>query len=92
MRSLPLAWVVWRVTGSSGQAFAPVAETNDKSKSGQRASTSVLYGNFSQYSTFAVHTRVDDVQWFTADAENRDPKTGLPAIIRQSATFEEALP
>lgn len=72
--------------------IAPVAQANDKSKAGQRASKSVLYGDFSRYSTFAVHTRFDDVQWFTADVENRDPKTGLPAIIRQAATFEEALP
>jgi hypothetical protein len=70
---------------------APATSANNPSLKGQLASKKVLHGENSRFATFAVHTRFDAVQWFTADALRPDDKTGLPEIVRQSATFEEAL-
>lgn len=70
---------------------APATAANKPSLKGQLASKKVLHGENNRYATFAVHTRLEAVQWVTADALRMDDKTGLPEIIRQTTTFEEAL-
>lgn len=70
---------------------APKVQQNDPNQAGTLASKKHLHGEGSRYATYAVHTRFDAVQWFTADAYQMDEKTQLPAIIRQSATFDEAI-
>ena len=70
---------------------APSATANNPSLKGQLASKKILHGDNSRFATFAVHTRFDAVQWFTADALRPDDKTGLPEIIRQCNTFEEVV-
>ena len=70
---------------------APATSANNPSLKGQFASKKVLHGENNRFATFAVHTRFDAVQWFTADALRLDDKTGLPEIVRHSATFEDAI-
>jgi len=69
----------------------PNAKPNDPTKAGKKASRVVTFGDFSRFGVYAVHTRFDAVQWFVADANVEDPTTGLPEIIRQTATFEKAV-
>jgi hypothetical protein len=66
-------------------------DTNDPRFAGRQASGKVLFGFCSRYALYAVHTRGDAVQWLVADAESMDAETGLPGIIRQAATPEEAV-
>jgi len=66
--------------------------SNDNSKAGQLAGKKVLFGDFSRYAIFPVHVRIGDrVMWMVEDAETFCPETGLPEIIRQAWTREEAL-
>lgn len=68
------------------------ALVNDPSKHGQLAAKRVLFGDFSRYSIAPVHTRFDRVMWFVWDAETVSVDgTGLPEVIRQAWTREEAL-
>jgi hypothetical protein len=68
---------------------APNAKPNDKKKAGEKASKTVLFGEFSRYAVYAVHTRFSSVVWFVTDAET-DPTT-MPQVIRQAETFEAAI-
>jgi len=71
---------------------APKAEQNNPAKKGQPASAAVIHGQFRQYSTVAIHTRFDWVQWFTTDVEQKDQNNPeLPRVIRQCDTFEDAV-
>jgi hypothetical protein len=69
----------------------PVADNNNPAFAGRLASDKVLFGECSRYALFAVHTRGNSVQWFVADAESVDELTGLPRIVRQAATPEQAI-
>ena len=64
--------------------------TNDARRAGQVAGGEEVFGEFSRFKVFAVHTRFDAVQWFVTDAEKVDD-AGLPAVIRQESTREAAL-
>jgi hypothetical protein len=68
----------------------PTADKNNPAFAGRLASDKVLFGECSRYALFAVHTRGDSVQWFVADAESADDM-GLPRIVRQAATPEQAV-
>lgn len=65
--------------------------TNDPSRKGELAARKQLFGDCSRYAIAPVHTRFGAVQWFVWDAELTCRKTGLPEVIRQTATLEEAL-
>ena len=65
---------------------------NDASKLGQLAARKRLFGPHSRYAVAPVHTRFDAVEWFVWDAEHPwKDASGLPSIIRQAATLEDAL-
>jgi hypothetical protein len=72
------------------QVKFPVPDENNPAFAGRLASDKVLFGEFSRYALFAVHTLGDAVQWFVADAEDQDDR-GLPRIVRQAASPEEAV-
>ena len=63
---------------------------NNPEKRGQLAAKKKLFGEHSRYAVAPIHTRFDAVEWFVWDAEiiNSD---GLPEIIRQAATEQEAI-
>ena len=63
-------------------------EKNDPSKPGHKASKVQTFGPLHRYVIYAIHTR-EAIQWFVCDAETDDE--GYPAVIRQSATMQEAL-
>jgi hypothetical protein len=71
---------------------------NDPSRAGQLATAKEIFGEFSQYAVYAVHTRslvkmpwdVDRVQWFVVDVERCD-EFGLPLVIRQGTTRDEVM-
>ena len=67
------------------------AQENNSAKAGQLASGKHIFGEFSRYAVFAVHTRFESVQWFVQDAEQIDDVTGEPLTIRQAATLEAAV-
>ena len=62
---------------------------NDPTKAGRPAARKQFFGGYSRYAVAPVHTRFDAVEWFVWDAEQDDG--GLPTVIRQAATLEEAL-
>ena len=62
--------------------------TNDPTKAGQSAGKP-LYSGLSRYKATPIHTRFDAVEWFVTDAEQED-ELGLPLVVRQAATLEEA--
>jgi len=66
-------------------------QENNSAKAGQLASVKHLFGEFSRYAVFAVHTRFESVQWFVQDAEQIDEVSGSPLTIRQAATLEAAV-
>lgn len=70
---------------------APLVSENNPSLKGQLASKKVLHGENNRLATFAIHTRFGSVQWLTQDALCPDDKTGLPSVIRQAETFDEAV-
>ena len=67
------------------------APVNNPKLAGQVAGNRELFGECSRYAVYPVHTRFDAVQWFVADAEVIDQKTGLPSIIRQAESRESAV-
>lgn len=69
--------------------FRKVAQ-NNPADAGKLAARKVLF-SASRYAIAPVHTRFDAVQWFVWDAENCDPMTDGPSVIRQANTAEEAL-
>jgi hypothetical protein len=67
-------------------------QRNDPLKAGQPASDKVIFGDYSRYAVYAIHTRYDCVWWIVQDAEQLDPIVAdMPAIIRQELTFEDAI-
>ena len=56
-----------------------------------RILSSILFGDFSRYKLVEFQTRFGDVEWQVSDAETVDELTGMPAIIRQCDTREEAI-
>lgn len=67
------------------------ATANDPAKAGQLASQRAFFGPFSRYAVGAYHTRSDRVMWMVSDAETEDDETGLPAVVRQAWTVDEAV-
>jgi hypothetical protein len=77
-----------------GAPFRPDFEpalTNNHLLKGQLACKKELFGGFSRYAVYAVHTRFDRVEWQVADCDVIDPVTGGPGIIRQGDTKREVL-
>ena len=70
---------------------APQFSRNDSRRAGQLASRKNTFGEHSRYAVAAVHTRGDAVEWFVWDAEKVDPILDLPAVVRQAASFAEAV-
>lgn len=67
-------------------------EKNNPHKSGQRASEKVIFGDYSRYALYAIHTRFDCVWWIVQDTETLDPIVmDMPAIIRQEVKLEDAI-
>lgn len=65
---------------------------NDSSKAGQRATVKIIFGDYSRYALYAIHTRFDSVCWIVQDAEQLDPIVAdMPAIIRQELKWEDAI-
>lgn len=50
-----------------------------------------LFGPFSRYRLDKCRDRFGNIVYLVADAERLDELTGLPAIIRQKSTEEEAI-
>jgi hypothetical protein len=67
-----------------------VQTTNRPQFAGHAASSFVLFGEYDRYKVQAFHTRFDAIEWHVTDAETLDD-LGLPAIIRQAPTFEQAV-
>ena len=63
---------------------------NDPERKGQLAARKVLFYG-SRYAVAPVYTRFDAVQFFVWDAAQHDETTDGPRVIRQAATFEEAM-
>ena len=66
-------------------------DPNDIEKRGQRAASVCQFGPNFRYEIAPIHTRFGAHQWMIWDHETIDPMTNLPAIIRQSNTYVEAL-
>ena len=64
---------------------------NNPNLAGQRANKKELFGPFSRYAVYAIHTRFDYIEWIVTDADKIDELTNLPAIIRQAKTKEDAM-
>jgi hypothetical protein len=64
--------------------------TNNPALRGKLADRKRLFGGYSRYAVAPVHTRFEAVQWFVWDAEAMDAE-GVPSVIRQEATLQEAL-
>jgi len=67
-----------------------MAIRNDPACKGQLAASKRVFGDFSRYAVAPVFTRFDAVEWFVWDADVPDD-IGMPAIIRQAASEEEAV-
>lgn len=62
----------------------------DNVNPGDRISPKVIFGICSRYAVYAVRTRWNTITWFVDDAEQYDG-LGLPEVIRQAESFEEAV-
>jgi hypothetical protein len=71
--------------------MAPPLPSNDPAQAGRPARRLRLFGPYSRYAIAPVHTRFGALEWFVWDAHKADPLTGLPGVVRQAATEEEAL-
>ena len=56
-----------------------------------RTLSTSLFGEYSRYKLVEFQSRWDWTEWMVEDAMTLCPQTGLPAIIRQAATREEAV-
>ena len=65
-------------------------EKNNNARAGAMAGGKVIFGEFSQYAVYPVHTRHDAVAWFVVNVEMLDDM-GLPSVIRQESTFRAAI-
>jgi len=63
---------------------------NNPALRGQPAARKQLFGDYSRYAVAPIHTRFDAIEWFVWDADRLD-KQGIPEVIRQAATIDEAL-
>lgn len=72
-------------------ATFPTTVRNNPALAGQPATRKQPVKGDWRFAIAPVHTRFDAVEWFVWDAEQPDPLTGLPRVIRQCATFEEAV-
>lgn len=66
-------------------------DKNNSRRAGQPASAKLLFGEFSRFAVFAVHTRFDAVEWFVTDAETVDPVTNMHAIVAQDNDPSKAI-
>jgi hypothetical protein len=64
---------------------------NDPSRKGECAAKKRLFGDCSRYAVAPVHTRFDAVEWFVWDAEHPWIGEYGPEVIRQAASFEDAM-
>jgi hypothetical protein len=64
---------------------------NDPEQSGRLATRKELFGDHERYAIAAVHTQFDAVCWVVWDAEDMNEELGVPKIIRQAPTKDEAL-
>lgn len=64
--------------------------SNNANMKGSLAGRKVLFGDCSRYAVAPIHTRFDEVEWFVWDADKLD-NLGIPEVIRQALTFEEAV-
>lgn len=72
------------------RSFDFKVEPNDPERAGSGASLSTAFGPHARYLVFAIHTRFDAVSWIVRDY-GAALEGGLPAVIRQAATLDEAL-
>lgn len=64
---------------------------NDPSKKGKLAARKQLFGDNKRYAVAPLHTRFDAIEWFVWDANVYADETGMPEVIRQCSTLEEAI-
>lgn len=79
---------------SNRKQFEKLSKTqfvNDPAKAGQLVAKKATFGDLSRFAVAPVHTRFDAVEWFVWDADQTDPVTDGPVVIRQKATFAEAV-
>lgn len=69
----------------------PKEIVNDASKRGQLAAPKVIFGELSRYAIAPIHTRFGSVVWFVWDAEKQLEDTHMADVIRQEASFEDAV-
>lgn len=69
----------------------PKEVVNDAEKRGQLAAPKVLFGELSRYAIAPIHTRFGTIVWFVWDAEKTLEETHMADVIRQEASFEEAV-
>lgn len=69
----------------------PKEIVNDASKRGQLAAPKVLFGELSRYAIAPIHTRFGSVVWFVWDANKQLEDTHMADVIRQEASFEDAV-
>ena len=65
--------------------------TNVNTPTGAIISAKVTFGPFSRYAVYAIWTRFWTIEWIVTDAEQVDPVTDGPAIIRQDPDFDVAV-
>ena len=63
---------------------------NDPRLAGQVAGKGSLFGPFSRFKVFPIHTRFESVNWFVTDVETLD-EDGLPCVVAQADRREEAV-
>lgn len=64
---------------------------NNPIRAGELAARKRLFGPYSRYAVAPVYTRFDAIEWFVWDAEDPCDIDGLPSVMRQASTLEEAL-
>lgn len=65
--------------------------TNNPAIKGQPAAKKVFFGERGRYAVWPVHTRFDAVEWFVADAEHPLSNLSRAEVIRQAASYEQAV-
>lgn len=70
----------------------PLAESvNDPAKNGCPASPARTFGPDLRYRVQARHTQYEWMAWQVDDLHTTDPVTGLPLVVRQWPSFEDAV-
>ena len=70
--------------------YAYPIEQNDETRAGAMAGGKVIFGEFSQYAVYPIHTRHGAIAWFVVNVEELD-EMGLPSVVRQEKTFKAAV-